>query len=573
MLERKFRTLARVAGALGLIAIGALTLAPAPTIAEAEISAQAAPARAVNPPLGRMVWMHMMGQMPRNAGMQYGSTYPISIFDEKDPVARAGSEKQFIYDVIHSGIGGIAFEILPGKGGNAIRVPQYAALVKAMAGSGILVAPCFDSGKSPEDLIDAIEQSYQVAKNYGNPALMADGRLIVFFYGSRSMAPDDWARVRSKVIADGFPVFMIGDASQANIPPANAFANAAALAAHWDGAYNFPGAGVAGAADSNANWNKVMAANHKVWVGSIMPSYYRGIAVNPSYGPFGVDAQGTGRLRSLWSDILQSNIGWVYWITQNDFVEHTNLAPDSSWGYTRSDMNLWFSRLLTKGSYPFGQALYLTAPQSLRAGERSVAELAIINPDATPVKAHLQVVADNGDVLGAADLTARAHQLDAVQIPLVAPAGGRYAFARAVAKGPSGTITSAPILFSTESKLPRDHGVTNYYSLNSRLTTPKGWRPVISAQGNNVRISGIDARSVLSADLLADGNLIDQIKFPPAGDIGLSKTRVLQVGRDSDDNKNSRLYGGPRMYLVRIVLKNGAMWFSDPMPDAPKRPS
>jgi len=526
-----------------------------------------APAHAQTP-ADKIVWAHQMGVMPNDSGMQYGSTYPITIFNLNDPVARANFPRQFAKDEINSGITGIAFEVTPGHHSNAPGVAQYEATVKTFASSGLLIAPCIDIGKEPaavDDIIEAIERSYVVAKQNANPALMPDGRLIVFLYTAINQSVDAWTRMRGKLAADGYKVFLVGDVSQANIGVAKAMSNAAASVAGWDAAFNFPGTGMAGAADSNANFNKTIAAHNKMWVGSVAPGYYRGVNVSPAWGPFGVDALGTARLRSTWQDILQSNIRWVYWITQNDFVEHTNLMPDSSWGYTRSDMNLWFARKFTKSPYPYGPALYLTTPQALHAGGTSVVELAVINPLGRPLSANLQIVADNGDVIGSAHVQAAAHQLDAVQIALPAAAGARYRYARAIAQGPGGPITSAPILLSKLAKLPGDHGVTNYYSVNSRLTTPRGWHPILSSHGNEVQLSGVDANAILSVDLLASGNMVDQVKFPPAGPIALSKTRILPFGRDSNDNKNSKLYADPDVYLVRIVLKNGSIWHSDPL--------
>lgn len=520
------------------------------------------------PPVDKIVWAHQMGGMPNDSGMQYGSTYPITIFDQNDPVARANFPKQFAKDEINTGTTGIAFEITPNPKSNAPGVRQYEATLKAFAGSGLLIAPCFDIGKDPgtvDDVIKAIEQSSVVAQQNANPAIMPDGRLIVFLYSANNQGVEAWARVRGKLAADGYKVFLVGDAGQANVSVAKAMSATATLVAGWDGAFNFPGAGMAGAADSNGSFSKATAAQNRMWVASLMPGYYRGINVSPTWGPFGVDALGTARLRSIWQDILQSHIRWVYWITQNDFVEHTNLMPDSSWGYTRSDMNLWYARKFTNTPYPYGPALYLTTPQALHAGDKSVVELALMNPLGTPSTADLQIVADNGDVIGSAHIQVAAHQLDAVQIALPATASARYRYARAIAKGPGGPITSAPILLSKLTKLPGDHGVTNYYSLNSRLTTPRDWHPVLSPHGSAVQLSGVDSNAILSADLLASGNLVDQIKFPPAGPITLNKARILQFGRDSNDNKNSKLYPEPDVYLVRIVLKNGSIWYSDPL--------
>lgn len=516
----------------------------------------------------KMVWVHQMSNMPNDPGMQYGSTYPINLYDRSNPVARANAEKQTVRDLTNAGIKGVAFEITPGKLSRAPGVPQYAATVRGFAGSGMLVAPCIDVGKSaasPDDVVEAIEQSYAVAKANANPALMADGRLIVFLYSANNQPPDVWARIRAKVAADGYKIFLVGDAGQANVGVAKALGNTSALVANWDAAYNFSGVGMAGAADSNASFNRTVAARNKSWIGSLLPGYYRGINVS-AWGPFNVDALGTARLRSVWQDILQSNISWVYWITQNDFVEHTNLMPDSTWGYTRSDMNLWYARQLTRSPYPYGAALYLTTPQSLHVGDTAVVELAVVNPLGTPLSATVQLVADNGDVLGSGKIQVAAHRLDAVQIAVPASAAASHAYARAIARGPTGSITSAPILLSKEMRSPRDHGGTGYYSTNSRLTLPKGWAPAIAAQGSDVRLSGIDPSLILSADLLASGNLVDQIKFPPSGPITLRKTQVLTFGRDSNDNKNSVLYAAAPVYLVRIVLKTGAIWYSTPLP-------
>lgn len=522
----------------------------------------------VAPPGGRVVWAHMMGQMPLDSGMQYGATYPIALHDPRLPQDKAHMGAQFADNLRHWGIGGIAFEIVPVKGSGAPGIPQYANLVKSLAGTGILVAPCIDTVKTPDDIITAIEDAYGVAASNGNPAIMPDGRLIVFSYGSKNLSPDQWGAIRDKVAADGFKVYLAGDASQANLAPARAIGNATTLAAHWDAAFNFPGVGMANAADSNASFGRAMAPLRKMWIGSIMPSYYRGINVNPASGPFGVDALATARMRSLWQDILQSGAPWAYWITLNDFVEHTNLAPDSAWGYTRSDMNLWFASAFTGSRYPYGRAMYLTTPQALHAGEAAVAELAVANPASSPITVHLEVVGSNGKALGGKDVTVAPGRLEAAQIPLTGPSGGALPFARAVASGPLGTITSAPILFSPQPKASRDHGVVNYYSVNSRLMPPAEWRPVVQAQADSVTVTGIAPDMLISADLLADGNLVDQIKFPSAA-ITLAKQRTMRFGRDTDDNKNSVLYPGPARYVVRLVLKNGALWFSDPLTNRP----
>jgi hypothetical protein len=516
----------------------------------------------------KIVWAHEMGVMPYDSGMQYGSTYPITIYDRNDPAGRANFQKQFVKDVVNSGTTGIAFEILPGKQNYAPGVPQYEAVVKAFAGSGIAVAPCLDTGKTPgslDDIVQAIEQSYAVAKANGNPALMRDGRLIVFLYGGNHQDPAGWARVRAKVEADGFKVFLAGDAGQANLSVAQAFGNTVALAQNWDAAYNFPGVGMAGADNSNGSYVRTLAPSRRMWVASLMPGYYRGINVGPNNSSaFGIDALGTARMRSIWQDVAQSNIKWVYWITQNDFIEHTNLMPDSTWGYTRSDMNLWYARQFTHAAYPYGAALYLTTPQALHAGEKSVVELAIINPQDTATSANVQLVAQTGEVLGSANVQVGPHALNAVQIPVSGPVAARYTYARAVARGPGGSITSAPILFSREAKLAKDRGATMYYSTNSRLPLPTNWHPAIAAQGDAVSISGVDTSVILAVDLLGNGNLVDQVKYP-AGPVSLSRSRVLQFGRDSNDNKNSTFYSDPTAYVVRIVLKNGAIWTSDPL--------
>ena len=520
------------------------------------------------PSFDKIVWAHQMGVMPNSADLQYGSTYPILLFNQNDPADRAAFPQRRIADAIQSGLNGIAFEVTPGHNSRAPGVPQYEAVIKAFAGSGIPIAPCIDVEKdpgAPADIIEAIEGAYAAAKAHANPALMPDGRLITFLYASNHQPPETWAAIRAQLTADGYKILLMGDAGQANIPPAQFLTNAARVSAAWDGAYNFPGVGMGGTVNANSQFSKTMAAHGRAWVGSVMPSYYRGVNVSATWGPFGVDALGTARLRSTWQDILASDIRWVYWVTQNDFVEHTNLMADSSWGYTRADMNLWFARKFTQKPYPYAPALYLTTPQALRASETSVVELAIINPRGSPLSAMVQLVADNGAVLGSAQLKAAGGQLSAVQIPISGAISARYSSVRAIAKGASGTITSPPVLLSKLAKLPGDHGVVNYYSTNSRLTPPPSWRPIIAAHGDSITLSGIDPSTIMAADLLGDGNLIDQIKFPPTGPITLSASRILNFDRDSNDNKNSRLYAEPTRYLLRIVLKSGAIWYSAPL--------
>jgi hypothetical protein len=462
----------------------------------------------------KIIWAHLMANMPSNGLIQYGSTHPISIYQGDYLSQNINLDASLLKEINAAGINGLSFEVTAKQNSNSPGIQHFIAFIKRFSRTGIPIAPCVDVGTSPRDVTTTIIQAYRASKAYGNAAIMQDGRLIVFLYLANNLTPDQWMQVRAKLAADKVLVFLVGDVSQVTLPIANASRRAEALVASWDAAFNFNGAGLTRQPHSNLAFSRAIQAKERQWVGSVRPAYYRGVDVPPAWGPFGVDAMGTGRLRSQWDQILRTRATWVYWSTWNDYVEHTNLLADSSWGYTRSDLNAWYSSKFRGAPYPFPPALYLTTPQSLHTGERSVVELLAINPGTIAIKVAVRLIADDGEVLGMTHLAVMPHQHAAVSLPITASGGKAVRYARAIAESPLGMINSAPIQLGKEIRHRGDHSVPNYYSVNSRLRPPSDWLPVVELDGKMARVTGLDASLIASVDLLVDGNLRDQIVFP-----------------------------------------------------------
>ncbi|EZP67196.1 hypothetical protein BV97_05735 [Novosphingobium resinovorum] len=508
----------------------------------------------------------MMANMPSNASMQYGATHPINVYKGDYLSQDTDLNATLRRELVDAGVNGLAFEITARSNSSSPGVRHFIEFIKRFAHTSIPIAPCINVGNSPDDVINAIAHAYRASKTYGNAAIMRDGRLIVFLYQANNLTSSQWYRLRAELAAANVKVFLAGDVSQLTLQVAQASGRAAAVVAPWDAAFNFNGTGLSDQPHSNLAFGRAVTAEGRRWIGSVRPSYYRGVDVPLAWGPFGVDSAGTARLRSQWDQILQTTgAPWVYWSTLNDYVEHTNLLADSNWGYTRSDLNAWYSSKFRETPYPFPPALYLTTPQALHAGERSVAELLVINPSSVAIGASLRLVASDGALLGTARLSVPPHRHAALSLPVTAYGNTVRRYARAEAIGPVATIVSAPILLGTEAKLPSDHSVPNYYSVNSRLRPPSNWHPVIKIDGKFVQVTGLDPTSTGAVDLLVDGNLRDQILFPPATPVLLRTDRILKFSRDSNDNKASIRYGTKSTMIVRIVLRNGATWYSPPL--------
>lgn len=531
-----------------LFTLGMLMCASLPHIGEAQA------------PMPKFVWAHYYPVMPNDTHMQYGATYPITLMMPDDK-SGADFQNRFVAMLKNTGVNGLSYEINPQINGKAPGLSAYEKMVAFLEKSSIAVAPCIDAGYYPgieNDMFNIITGAYDIARKYSNPAIQRDGRLIVFFYGSRELSADFWSTLRQRLAKAGYKVFLAGDIGVANEAPGQKMAIASRLAPNWDAAYNFSSAGTGSAADSNRNFSLNIQKSGRFWINSVMPGYFRGSARNGQYIGFGVDALGTQRLTDYWNEIIKSGSPWVYFTTANDFVEHTNLMPDSTWGHTRSDINLWFSSKFLGRTYPLRPAFYLTSPQIIYPDDKSSIEIAAINPSTQPLNLTYRLMDGKGNVLKTGVFRALAANFSALKIPVMRPSGSASSY-RMEVRGAGAQILSAPVLFHNGPRAA-DRSPINYYSVSSREFSPGDTPLSIDWRAGIFTIKGLNLLNVLSADLLMNGNLIDQVKLPTGNPV-LSVNRRLSFGRNSNDNGTRS--GEQNKYVVRVVYKSGYIWYSD----------
>ncbi|WDF72858.1 hypothetical protein [Novosphingobium sp. KACC 22771] len=510
----------------------------------------------------KMVWAHYFPVMPNDTRTQYGATYPLTLHMPDDR-SDADFQTRFVTMLKNTGINGLSFEINPQAKGKAPGLPAYEKMVAFLQNSNITVAPCIDAGYYPgidNDMFNMIVGSYNISQKYSNPAIQRDGRLIVFFYGSRNLPAGFWMNLRQRLSAAGYKIFLAGDIGVANEAPAQKMAIASHLAPNWDAAYNFSSAGMGNSADSNRNFSLNIGNNSRFWINSVMPGYFRGRLQNGLFTGFGTDPLGTQRLTNYWNDFLNSGSPWVYFSTANDFIEHTNLLPDSTWGYTRSDINLWYARKFLGQAYPFQRAFYLTTPQILYPGDKSSIELSAINPTNQFYSLTYSVTDSQGKTINSGIFSAKPADLSTLRISIPQPGLNPSQFYRVKVRGDGVEILSAPVLFHT---MPRggDRAPFSYYSVSNRLFSPRFATASVQWNGGNVAVNNLNISDILSVDLLMNGNLADQAKLPTTNPI-LSINRNLVFDRNTNDN--TMLQNDSRKYVVRIVYRNGFIWYSDP---------
>lgn len=211
----------------------------------------------------------------------------------------------------------------------------------------------------------------------------------------------------------------------------------------------------------------VFTSANKTFLGGIMLSYYRGFGVSNPFNE-NIDIQGTVHPRSALQNLIDNHLTWAHLSTWNDSTEHTDFQPNSTWGYTLSDLVAWYTAKFKGSALPFATPqLYVTSPQSLFLNQAAPAEVLLMNPTSAPITATITVKYSDGSTYGTASVTVPAQSLGAAQVSVTQASQPAGKYLRATVTDGTQTIIGPPILILSDSK-PVDFNTTPlYYSVRA----------------------------------------------------------------------------------------------------------
>ena len=472
-------------------------------------------------------------------------------------------------------------------------------------------SPLIKAGYSKQEneaiIITAVEIYYNLAVSHKSAA-WNDTKLVLFVYHNKYLATDSWQRIKDHLEKENMPIYWVGDvaATQNGAPPVNTvLQEIKPYTSLFNVGYSFGPLRITDPSHRSSDitsdftdpdknyWQSItdfFSANKKPWAGGTWPGYYRGYGIPMAYGPFGSDAMGTYLYRFYWQRHLGAHLPWINITTWNAFLEHTIIAPDSDYNYTRADLTAWYSSSFKGQHRPFQTAhLYITTPQALYLGQQAPAEALVLNPTSSKYMFTIQLFDGNHTPVGESKTaTIEANSQATVSISLglsTVPAGGflrAYAtlqsYARLQSFPPttniSEAVTSAPIIIYDEPTPKDNHAPPNYYSIPAykAIKPEDGVKLTIANHMANVKLlSKIDARFV---DVLHDTNLVKtfdgfqtQYMTPIPGDF------ITTTYTDDNYYERYRLanptiapnYRDQGIYVARIIDQNGNVGYSDPV--------
>jgi gamma-glutamyltranspeptidase/glutathione hydrolase len=261
--------------------------------------------------------------------------------------------------------------------------------------NNFMVAPCMQASEAKTI---ALIKDYAV-KATGRPsAARIGGKLVIYTYGARGMAPEAWGRIRTAVQQAGINVYIIADlgvdASQHNFTVIPSMLTP--YFQYVDASYIFE--------DSlHRIWDQLVPflnSNNRQYAGGHMPGYDReylpGQPQNcEPYCGF-VDAVGTDLYRRLWDLQLAAGGLWQNVITWNDKLERTEIEASSNWNKTRADITAFYSAKLRRLPYPRPRAeLYVTSPIHIKIGQSMRSEGMALNGSNEPVTVKTRLLDNN----------------------------------------------------------------------------------------------------------------------------------------------------------------------------------
>lgn len=508
-----------------------------------------------------VTWAHML---PHGLPMQqqlgesaYGATYPLGLRPSNMPFDGTSAEIERMRDAGVDGVQIMQFEGV-NKGGDFVSewLPKADSNVSPADGRRFVVAPCMRA-TTIEGAVTMIRQ-YVVAAEGHVSAARVRGRLLVFIYATRTMSPDDWIQVKTRLATAGLSIYLMGDVDAAISQNANRLKRSivAPYFPAFDGSWIFD--------DSTLRaWTDILTISaHRDFAIGIMPGYDRRTP-NGGY----VDPEATKHYRAQWQASLESGLKWVILNTWNDVVERTHVRASSDWSFTRQDITAFYSRKL-RGLAPSGGAeLYISTPAEVRKGEAVRAEALVLNNSARPVQVGGEFLDQDGTVIGrlavvtvapgdsgaAAGLSAEAVDSPGLQF-IRLHAYSAYDNGDKIQEGISAPMVIRP---------PGPAGRVSYYSIAARKALPEAFAPTVTIH----RVGGQDVVRA-SSTLGREAAAIELIQNSQKSTLALKRPTVTAPTRSSPTEiAGGEIVPGQKSgYVVARFIDNAdRVAYSDPM--------
>lgn len=532
-------------------------------------------AAASEPLEGRQVWAHSIEHgLPEYREIpgrnHYGAQYPLDLVPGgHGSPRRPGAGVQRAQEAGLTGIQVMQFE---GHDSGTAFVGEWmdqadGTWSNATPDDDFSVAPTI-LASSADGTVRMIDEYLELARTRPSAAAV-DGRYVVFVYGTGSMPPEQWRRVREQIDSAGRPVFLVGDL-QTDASQHNFTVDASRLDSYvnyFDAVWNFEDSGHR-IQDQLVSY---LASRGTPYAGGLMPGYNR----ETSGGEGFVDAHGTALFRRNWENALATGAPWQNVVTWNDAVENTDIKPSSNWNVTRAHVNAFYAAQQRGVAQPRpGPELYVTTPDHVRAGEQVRAEALVLHGGRSgeAVQVHVQLRDGSGAPVGEqASASVQAGQARDATTDVTVPTGhlpaGRFVRAHAWTTDAAGQqvqgVVSAPIVIYEANEPDRTEPQrTHYYSVPASAALPEEVRLELNG-------SPVDGPAV--ATVTAGGS-------PKRFMEVLQNTRQADLGFDvaelsvSVPMKPREIIGGQRIaadaagfYVGRVIDDDGRVGYSDPI--------
>jgi hypothetical protein len=528
----------------------------------------------------KMVWAHAMIVFPLDLNVLkpwapdgWESLYPRYPLDTRRNWPGGNWQLPDVRAAKAAGVDGFAVDIFT----NGSAANGY--LDAADEAGGFQIAPCLDLGTIHGGQAEREAAALKATLDYchiaaGHPSAAKIGDdFLIFTYGTSSLPPEAWQRVRDGLAQAGCKTYWMPDLDMGATGIQKVFP-AAKIASYFpvfESGYLFGGPG--------RYWKEAVAlfkAHGKPFGGGMMPGYER---VGAGYA----DARGTAAYRAEWAQQARSGIPWAMVVTWNDLSENTEIMPNSDWNLTRSELTCWEAARWKGEAPPWKEPrLYLTTPQMLYPGTSAPVEALVLNGGAGPVTVRVVLLKPDGTPWGldATAVVAGGHDgaatasLTIRQIP-----ARRFLRARAtmsVGGKVLASVLSAPILVPDRDAQP---GIrTLYYSTPARQALPG--KVGITVDGVPLGGKTATARALVPpgiapqfSEVLFNGEILKNFLAQPPTPL----MAPVQVGRATvtPDGANvlpaGAIKGGTEwgFYLSRVTDSRYRVGYSDPIYFAP----
>lgn len=519
----------------------------------------------------KLVWAHNLKdltlEMKSVNTSLYGAHYPLALSKESWTTI----DRAMVATAKKAGIDGFAVDIAnnPSKAISLLEAADYE--------TGLMVAPTLDVGGSgvtaqnyEDTIVQAVSDYCKVAASHSSAAREGEA-FIVFTYSQTGVPPSSWENARKRIKDAGYKVLWVGDISvnfNGNPSVDNVKQQLLPYMPTYDVGYIF------NCLTNAAYWNAITTEFTKAgspFAGGICPSYYRGWSGKAIY-PFGFDSNGTALLRNQWERQIKNNLPWTHITTWNDYVEHTNIDPDSDWNMTRFDITAWYAARFKGQPEPFKEPrLYITTPQALYRNETSVAEALVLNPSDHTVTVSIQLLDGKGKTFGGrVSASVAPHSQGAAVLPLTSSGSPNRRFLRARAKlsdSVQQSVVSAPIIFYDAGfRTPYNNYNNNnnrpvlYYSVPATHALPG--KVNLSIKDMNAEVNPPNGTNIRFVDVLHDTNLVHTFVETQAS----YSTSLGPEVHESDDNHFDYVSGSDYgIYVARVIDSQNRVGYSNPI--------